>query len=54
VTVKTPFMPAAACPGTVHLYGNEPALLNVIASVTDLPGAISGDFFPAIAKSCLR
>ena len=37
--VKTPFIPAAACPGRVHRYGNFP-LAKTTLGVADLPGAI--------------
>jgi hypothetical protein len=50
-TMNVPFMPAAACPGTVHTYGYFPAL-SVTVSFPDLPGASIAVFLPAILKSC--
>src|SRR5262249_5702678 len=52
VTLIVPFIPAAACPETVHLKDTVP-FLSVTVSVVDLPGASSFDFFPAMLKSCL-
>jgi hypothetical protein len=53
VTTNTPFIPAAAWPGTVHLYGYDP-FLRVTLSVLLLPPFRSGVFRPSIWKSCWR
>src|SRR3954453_4602072 len=51
-TVKAPFMPAWAWPGTVQRYGKRPFLWNVMVSRAVLPRSMSGVFFPPMAKSC--
>src|SRR6266550_6123983 len=51
-TVKMPFIPEAAWPGTVHMYGNLPFFLKVTTSLVVLPGWISGVLRPLILKSC--
>ena len=51
VIVKMPFIPAAAWPGTVHLYGYVPFRRKTILSVADLPGEITLVFRPWIWKS---
>ena len=43
-------MPAAACPGTVHLYASLP-FLSVTLSVADLPGLINAVVLPPMLKS---
>src|SRR3954453_16909969 len=51
VTFSVPFIPAWACPETVHLKETEP-FLSVTFSVADLPGRMSFVFFPPMLKSC--
>src|SRR5437870_3672268 len=52
LTVRTPFIPAAAWPGTVQRYGNLPFFANLTTRLAFLPGLSSGDLMPAILKSC--
>ena len=50
--MKTPFIPASACPGTVQRYGYVPFFLKLTTSFAVFPGWIRGVFLPLILKSC--
>src|SRR6185295_10526549 len=51
LTVNVPFMPEAAWPGPVQMYGNFPVFWNLTVSVWLLPGARSFVFLPLSLKS---